>query len=425
MQAERPQTSSSGDVGEGGPDRFAGMTDTSGDRARQAGQALCRGGAGGQVVCGESEITTTHLLTDDHGERRPGPTARRSRGYGTPVKINEILGRSATRGGVRAGPSRAERPSSTAPTTEARRWPSCVGSPRPASTRTRSASAPSDRGAEVGAAERPAHAGARRPPRSRPEGRTWVRDPTDESRPRLAVGESGDAQLPAPGSRSRPGTPPAAAWSRPTRCPAADLTAETARIAVARACPSASATPHCGNCVEACIRLVDDDKRQSKSIAWPRRAWWRSGFGDGKAGSRHGADADDREPGFAAGWRPAQRYVEWRARARHRRRPASTVPAGPEPCHLGPPLRDLLQRQRLLAAEDPSNDDLLVNGGAYRAHIASSTAIGSRSATTSSPSRSTRRSATPPPTMPPMPPPPAELLRMSNGDEAPPIAAVI
>jgi hypothetical protein len=90
----------------------------------------------------------------------------------------------------------------------------------------------------------------------------WVRDPTDETRrAALAIGETAD--------EASPGTwvARAAGWSggsmvasHAVPCPP-DLTAKTARIAVLTALgrvPERDRDAALRNCVEACIRLVDD-----------------------------------------------------------------------------------------------------------------------------------------------------------------------
>ena len=97
----------------------------------------------------------------------------------------------------------------------------------------------------------------------------WVRDPSDASRrAALAFGENGDT--------SRPGTwvAIAAAYSggsmvatHAVPCPP-DITAKTARIAVMTALgqlPERERSAALQNCVEACIRLADDDGGRTQS----------------------------------------------------------------------------------------------------------------------------------------------------------------
>lgn len=91
----------------------------------------------------------------------------------------------------------------------------------------------------------------------------WVRDPRDETRrAALAAGETGDSA--APGSW----VALAAGYSggsmvqgHPVPCPP-DLTAKMARVAVLTALGRLAERDHDAalrNCVEACIRLADDD----------------------------------------------------------------------------------------------------------------------------------------------------------------------
>lgn len=97
----------------------------------------------------------------------------------------------------------------------------------------------------------------------------WVRDPTDETRrAALALGDSGD--------HASPGTwvALAAGYSggsmvatHPLPCPP-DLTAKTARIAVLTALgrvPERERDAALRNCVEACIRLLDDDSGRARA----------------------------------------------------------------------------------------------------------------------------------------------------------------
>lgn len=97
----------------------------------------------------------------------------------------------------------------------------------------------------------------------------WVRDPDDaRRRAALAMGETGDT--------SQPGT--WVAWAagysggsmlatHPVPCPP-DLTAKTARIAILTALgqvPERQRNAALRNCVEACIRLVDDESGKTRA----------------------------------------------------------------------------------------------------------------------------------------------------------------
>lgn len=97
----------------------------------------------------------------------------------------------------------------------------------------------------------------------------WVRDPRDETRrAALALAEAGDTALPGTWAAFAAGySGGSMVTTHNVPCPP-DLTAKTARIAVITALGRLSGRDHDAalrNCVEACIRLADDDGSKTRS----------------------------------------------------------------------------------------------------------------------------------------------------------------
>lgn len=98
---------------------------------------------------------------------------------------------------------------------------------------------------------------------------TWVRDPTDEARrTALALGEAGHhASLGTWVALAAGYSGGSMASTHAVPCPP-DLTAKTARIAVLTALgrlPERERDAALRNCVEACIRLVDDESGRTRA----------------------------------------------------------------------------------------------------------------------------------------------------------------
>lgn len=97
----------------------------------------------------------------------------------------------------------------------------------------------------------------------------WVRDPTDETRrAALAIGEAGDhASLGTWVALAAGYSGGSMVATHALPCPP-DLTAKTARIAVLAALgriPERERDDALRNCVEACIRLIDDDSGRTRA----------------------------------------------------------------------------------------------------------------------------------------------------------------
>jgi len=108
---------------------------------------------------------------------------------------------------------------------------------------------------------------AMQPPRTQDEGiaaaEAWVRDPSDAMRrAALAIAETGDTAVPGTWAAFAAGySGGSMATGHAVPCPP-DLTAKMVRIAVLTALGQLSGRDSAAalrNCVEACIRLVDDD----------------------------------------------------------------------------------------------------------------------------------------------------------------------